>query len=70
MTTGEPKTVTPDEQGKERQTAQPRVATSTIHDDSCRCEEASRMTPRQLLGLMLSDLTFWKKPGPANPKKK
>lgn len=31
-------------------------------DDACRCEEVSKMTPRQLLGLMLSDLAFWKKP--------
>ena len=31
-------------------------------DDSCRCEEVSKMTPRQLLGLMLRDLAFWKKP--------
>lgn len=30
-------------------------------DDTCRCKEASNMTPRQLLGLMISDLAFWKK---------
>lgn len=29
--------------------------------DDCRCKEASKMTPRQLLGLMLDDLTFWNK---------
>jgi hypothetical protein len=30
-------------------------------DDSCRCKEVSVMTPRQLLGLMMRDLAFWKK---------
>jgi hypothetical protein len=30
-------------------------------DDACRCKEASKMTPRELLGLMMSDLAFWKK---------
>jgi hypothetical protein len=32
------------------------------HDDSCRCQEASKMSPRELLKLMMSDLAFWKKP--------
>jgi hypothetical protein len=30
-------------------------------DDPCRCKEASTMTPRELLRLMIGDLTFWKK---------
>ena len=30
-------------------------------DDNCRCKEASQMTPRELLRLMMSDLAFWKK---------
>jgi hypothetical protein len=30
-------------------------------DDSCRCKEASKMTPGELLKLMIGDLTFWKK---------
>lgn len=30
-------------------------------EDACRCRETSKMTPRQLLGLMMSDLAFWKK---------
>jgi hypothetical protein len=30
-------------------------------DGTCRCKEASEMTPRELLRLMFSDLTFWKK---------
>jgi hypothetical protein len=31
------------------------------HDDACRCKETSAMSPRQLLGLMMRDLAFWKK---------
>jgi hypothetical protein len=31
------------------------------HSDTCRCQETSKMTPKQLLGLMMSDLAFWKK---------
>ena len=30
-------------------------------EDSCRCKETADMTPRQLLGLMMRDLAFWKK---------
>jgi hypothetical protein len=29
--------------------------------EACRCKEASNMTPKELLGLMMSDLAFWKK---------
>ncbi len=29
--------------------------------DSCRCKETSQMTPRELLKLMIRDLSFWKK---------
>jgi hypothetical protein len=31
------------------------------HDDTCRCKETSRMTPRELLELMFRDLAVWKK---------
>lgn len=31
------------------------------HGDACRCKEASKMTPRELLELMMKDLAFWKK---------
>ena len=31
------------------------------HDENCRCKEASSMTPRELLKLMVKDLAFWKK---------
>lgn len=34
-----------------------------VHNDTCRCEETSKMTPRELLGLMMNDLAFWKKKG-------
>jgi hypothetical protein len=33
----------------------------TEENDACRCKEASKMTPRQLLDLMLNDLAFWNK---------
>jgi hypothetical protein len=29
--------------------------------DACRCREVSEMPPKKLLGLMISDLAFWKK---------
>jgi hypothetical protein len=29
--------------------------------DACRCEETSKMSARELLKLMISDLAFWKK---------
>jgi len=35
--------------------------TATGGENACRCKDASQMTPRQLLGLMFSDLAFWKK---------
>ncbi|MDA8100488.1 MAG: hypothetical protein M0042_12800 [Nitrospiraceae bacterium] len=31
------------------------------HDDTCRCKETSRMSPKELLKLMMNDLAFWKK---------
>jgi hypothetical protein len=30
-------------------------------DEVCRCKEAAKMTPRELLKLMMDDLVFWKK---------
>ncbi len=30
-------------------------------EESCRCKEVAKKTPREMLGLMISDLTFWKK---------
>jgi hypothetical protein len=48
----------PDSPVKGNETAKERGADN---DDACRCKEASEMTPRQLLGLMIRDLAFWKK---------
>ncbi len=30
-------------------------------DDVCRCKQTSKMTPRELLKLMMGDLAFWKR---------
>lgn len=40
-----------------------------LRGDDCRCKETSQMTPRQLLGLMLSDLAFWMKPDAGKHRK-
>ena len=53
------KTVDAGSSGEEKQTEVPQAGAGS--GDACRCKEASAMTPRQLLGLMLSDLAFWKK---------
>ena len=29
--------------------------------ENCRCKEVAKKTPREMLGLMISDLAFWKK---------
>jgi hypothetical protein len=31
------------------------------HGDVCRCQETSKMSPRELIKIMMSDLAFWKK---------
>ena len=54
-----PKTVDPGGPGKEKKAAENQ--TGAGKDDTCRCKETSKMTPRELLGLMFSDLVFWKK---------
>ena len=46
--------------GKEAEAANP---------ESCRCKEVSKKTPREMLGLMIDDLTFWKKQKGKNPAK-
>jgi hypothetical protein len=48
-----------DGQEKEEKTAASRAGTGS--EDACRCKEVAEMKPRQLFGLMLSDLAFWKK---------
>jgi len=57
--TGNHKPADPGGAGKEHEAKVPQV--TEIHDDSCRCKEASTMSPRELLRLMIGDLTFWKK---------
>ena len=52
---GNHRTVAPGDPGKERESRDPDT------DDLCRCKEASKMTPGELLKLMIGDLTFWKK---------
>lgn len=57
--TEEQKAVDPGGPGKEKEGADPQARAGK--DDACRCKEASKMTPRELLRLMIGDLTFWKK---------
>ncbi len=52
---------TDDPDGQEKEKKNPEKQAKSVSDDTCRCKEASDMTPRQLLGLMISDLAFWKK---------
>jgi hypothetical protein len=59
MVAGYQKTVSPGSPGKEREPAEPHAGHGK--DGTCRCKETSEMTPRELLKLMFSDLTFWKK---------
>ena len=44
--------------GKEKKNAENKPV--AINEDTCRCKETSKMTPRELLRLMISDLAFWK----------
>jgi len=46
--------------GNEKSPGAPKTAAGK--EGACRCKETADMTPRQLLGLMFSDLAFWKKP--------
>ncbi len=54
-----PKTVDSGGSGKEYKVAENQATPDS--EESCRCKEASKMTPRELLRLMMSDLIFWKK---------
>lgn len=58
MTEDRPKADGPRSQGK----ATPPPKPGRVEEDACRCKATSIMSPRQLLGLMWSDLAFWKKP--------
>lgn len=53
------KTDDPSGPGKEKKAAENQAGAGK--DDTCRCKETSKMTPRQLIGLMFNDLAFWKK---------
>jgi hypothetical protein len=57
--TGEQTNAGPGGPGKENKPAD--APAKADKDDPCRCKEASTMTPRELLKLMIGDLTFWKK---------
>jgi hypothetical protein len=59
MITHNHKTDDPGGPGKEVKTKENQEVAGS--EDTCRCKEASKMTPRELLGLMMSDLAFWKK---------
>ncbi|HUI45618.1 MAG TPA: hypothetical protein VL122_06510 [Nitrospirota bacterium] len=54
-----PKTVDSGGPGKENKAAGNQAAADS--EGSCRCKETSKMSPRDLLALMMSDLAFWKK---------
>jgi hypothetical protein len=45
--------------GNDEQAAESRAGMD--NDNSCRCKEASRMSPGALFKLMISDLAFWEK---------
>jgi hypothetical protein len=52
----------PDGPGSAGKEHGPAAAEVPAHmDDSCRCKEVSTKTPRELLRLMIGDLSFWKK---------
>lgn len=59
MVMGYKKTDSPRGPAKEKEFAESK--TGVDKDDACRCKEASKMPPRELLKLMISDLAFWKK---------
>lgn len=59
MVTGIPKTGPPG--GREKEKEPEDVRAEAGKDDACRCKEASKMTPQELVKLMFSDLAFWKK---------
>ena len=54
-----PTTVDAGGPGKEKKAAENQAKAGK--EDTCRCKETSKMTPRELLGLMINDLAFWKK---------
>ncbi len=59
MITRYPKTIKPGAPGKENKVAERRSGEGK--NDACRCKETSKMSARELLKVMLSDLAFWTK---------
>jgi hypothetical protein len=51
------KTMGPDNRGRREEAEGAHAG----HDETCRCKETSKMSPQELLRLMMSDLAFWKK---------
>ncbi|HYA87414.1 MAG TPA: hypothetical protein VEI57_10170 [Nitrospirota bacterium] len=51
---------TRDLSGPENEKKNEKKQADAVNDDGCRCKEIANMTPRQLLGLMINDLAFWK----------
>lgn len=49
-------------QGKGRDKKALPAGAGPMNDIDCRCSEVSRLTPRELLKLMMRDLAFWKGP--------
>ncbi len=57
-------TTTPGSPVKEKETKGDHEAHA--EGEACRCKTVSTMTPRELIKLMIDDLSFWKK-GKKNP---
>jgi hypothetical protein len=54
-----PKDAGPGRPGKGEQAEETRAGAD--NDDACRCKATSKMSPGELLKLMMSDLAFWKR---------
>jgi hypothetical protein len=52
---------TPETPGRGRGKDAAHEHAGTDHDETCRCKETSKMSPQELLRLMVNDLAFWKK---------
>lgn len=44
---------------KKEEVSKKKAVTDT--SENCRCKEVAKKTPREMLGLMISDFAFWKK---------
>ena len=51
----------PDDPGRQGKEITSAASQDKADGEKCRCKEASAMSPRQLIELMLRDLAFWKK---------